>query len=198
MSAELFQSDEFVSRSGVNSRISSFNSDLDSMSSELTTMDGKIATMNSKITTINSNISTINSRITTINSNITNLESRINATLGGTSLYNNSSGTSGTVTLSKNVSNFVFVDIYYANHTDGTFHIIRTRPGYRSDNILNHLRYSNSDGYMVFDSKQIRISGTSITTSKVGYGNFNNDNYTNVRSENNLWIFRVIGYKTSI
>lgn len=152
-----------------------------------------------KVTRVNVNekIDEINFQNGELDTKISNQETRTNSALAGVELYS-SNGTSGTITLSDNVSNYDYLEIYWKENTTAVFFCSKVTPTFKPKWSLCEQHYSSTDGYYVFNSKFLTITGTTITQSNVGYANVKTDIYPNVRSENNTFILKVIGYKNNI
>lgn len=136
---------------------------------------------------------------TRIDDAFTSVETKVNLARNGVTLYDNQSGSGGTITLSGNIQNYDYAKITYVNNSSWTFRTTTILPKYNKNWELWFVRFSDSDGYAVFDFKNIYADGTSISNHHIGYGNFNNDNYTNIHyAENNTKITKVIGYKNNI
>lgn len=111
-------------------------------------------------------------------------------------LYDNTSGTNGTVTLSETAANFSYIDIYYAKGTDGT--------QYKHERVLNPngktvsliTGYWSSNELILLYQKTVTISGTSITVG--GHGRLAIDGSggnTISNSTNYISIYKVVGHK---
>lgn len=109
-----------------------------------------------------------------------------------------SNGTSGTITLSDNVSNYDYLEIYWKENTTTSFFCSKVTPTFKPKWSLCEQHYSSTDGYYVFNSKFLTITGTTIKQENVGYANVKTNIYPNVRSENNIYILKVKGYKKLI
>ena len=109
-----------------------------------------------------------------------------------TSLYQNDSGSNGTITLSETSANFAFLEIYYGKNGQCCQKVYNPN-GKRS--ILLETSYSASAFQTV--SKRIQINGNSITTvnGTSGYGNIYSDKTCDIASENTIEIYKVLGYK---
>ena len=151
-----------------------------------------------KVTRVNVNekIDEINFQNNELDTKISNQETKINTARAGVELYS-SNGTSGTITLSDNVSNYDYLWIYWRNN-EGTYFYSKTSPKLQPKWGLGEHHYSSTDGYYVFNSKYITISDTTITQGNVGYANVKTNIYPNARVENHIYILRVIGYKKLI
>lgn len=152
-----------------------------------------------KVTRVNVNekIDEINFQNNELDTKISNQETRTNSALTGVQLFS-SGGTSGTITLSDNVSNYDYLEIYWKENTTTSFFCSKVAPTFKPKWSLCEHHYSSTDGYYVFNSRFINITETTITQSNVGYANVKTNTYPNVRTEDNLYILKVKGYKNNI
>lgn len=125
------------------------------------------------------------------------IETKINTARAGVELYS-SAGNSGTITLSDNVSNYDYLEIYYKEDTNEAFYCVKVTPTFKPKWLINSSHYSSVDGYIVFNVRKLTITGTTITQSDGRYGNIITNKYPNVRDETNLSILKVKGYKNNI
>lgn len=110
-----------------------------------------------------------------------------------TQLYNNATGTTGTITLSQTAANFTYLVIYYHKTNEYTSQTIYSPNGKKSS--LTYIKHYGTGFQSV--AKTINISGTSITTNtnESGYGNIYGENSCGQGKENTLTIVRVEGWK---
>lgn len=125
------------------------------------------------------------------------IETKINTARAGVELYS-SNGSNGTITLSDNVSNYDYLEIYYKEEQAESFHCIKVTPTFKPKWQAMDIRYSSGDGYMVFNVKKFTITGTTITQSDGKYANFKDGGVTNTRNELRIYILKVKGYKNNI
>lgn len=125
------------------------------------------------------------------------IETKINTARAGVQLYS-SNGSNGTITLSDNVSNYDYLEIYYKEQQTESFHCIKVIPTFKPKWQAMDIRYSSNDGYMVFNVKKFTITGTTITQSDGKYANFKDGGVTNTRNELRIYILKVKGYKNNI
>lgn len=113
-----------------------------------------------------------------------------------TVLYNNASGTTGTITLSQSISNFSYVEIFFSKN------ITRERNGITSVKVpitsateyASLVTYNNdTSNRPQILTKSVKLNGTSITHQSGYYINFKTT--TEVGSSNEISIYRVIGWK---
>lgn len=111
-----------------------------------------------------------------------------------TNLYNNTSGTSGTVTLSESASNFSYLEIFYCRGGNAQYSSVKIyAPNGKTTSIPN-IWYVN-DTMMQIQTKNLTISGTSITQSSEVYTNLQNGSTVSLEAQTSLIIVRVDGYK---
>lgn len=109
------------------------------------------------------------------------------------SLYDNGSGTTGTVTLSETSEHFTYLEIFYKNE-DGQFSSTRVySPNGKTTN-GTIIRKNSDNTCIMLNSVLWAISGTSITPSRNSQANIyfggSSDNDTNT-----IRVVKVIGYK---
>lgn len=141
--------------------------------------------------------SNVNTKIDEINFQNATLETNINNTLSGVQLFS-SNGTSGTITLSDSILNYDYIEIYYKENTSDSFYCVKIAPTFKSKWLINSIHYSASDAYTVLNARKLTITNTTITQSDIAYTNLHSNQYPTVRTENNLFILKVIGYKNNI
>ena len=107
-----------------------------------------------------------------------------------TSLYDNSSGTTGTVTLSQSAANFSYLEIFC--YRDGlSFNSGRiANPNGKSVIITTSQFYSGDSGIYLY-TKKVTISGTSITANYQKWSHLNGS----VGDDNNNKIVKVVGWR---
>lgn len=148
-----------------------------------------------KITFTNGTTPALNA--TNLNQMQTNIENAINALIP-VQLFNNTSGTLSTITLSETSANFTYLEIFYTRNTVDGFSSIKVYSpnGKYANLMLIPAQFSKDIG---FYGARVYISGTSITfqngkgmTINGSGDNFYKSGYT---LDNEIKIFRVIGYR---
>lgn len=111
---------------------------------------------------------------------------------GARNLYQNDSGTTGTVTLSETSANYPYLEIYYGKGGSMNVQKVYT-PNGKTINLSTSIYAST--GFQTV-SKQMKISGTSITavSGTYGYGNIYPAGTVQTASENAIVIYKVLGY----
>ena len=114
------------------------------------------------------------------------------------SLYSNSSGTTGTVTLSETAENFNFIEIYlYKDSASGWWSVKIPAPNGKKVQVGTQY-YTGSTGVgLQIIGKVVTISGTTITPGTEFYMNFHDTNKEIVAlgGQTSIKIMRVYGYK---
>lgn len=105
-------------------------------------------------------------------------------------LYDNNSGSAENITLSDNVENYKYIEIYYKDEVNA----ILCQKTYNNSAILTISRFA-SDGANFQPSRTIQLSQNKITTTRYGKVTITNSGSVSVSSTNNIYITRVIGYK---
>lgn len=105
-------------------------------------------------------------------------------------LYENSSGSTGNITLSDNVENYKYIEIYYKDEANA----ILCQKTNSNSTILFLSRFA-SDGANFQPSRTIQLSKNTITTTRYGKVTITNSGSVSVSSTNNIYITKVIGYK---
>lgn len=111
----------------------------------------------------------------------------------GTVLYNDTTGTTGSVTLSDSSANYNYMEIYF--RTNDGLGYTGCQKVYNPDAKKTCLIYwhLSSGTYSYVKVKGISISGTSITNNL--YSEISISNSVSSTSTNNIYITRVVGYK---
>ena len=118
-----------------------------------------------------------------------------NRCYGGKDLYNNNSGTNGTITLSETAANFTFVEIFYRKGDGGGTHSVKVDTGKNmtSISIIAGIPIGTTSAQIHIDT--LAISGTSLTHA----ANYGINLYTVPRIEiftaNEMRVVRVVGWR---
>lgn len=107
------------------------------------------------------------------------------------SLYDNVSGTTGTVTLSQSADNFSYIEIFY--NKNGLFNnsVKIYLPNGKSVGLI----YGYKSDMVQLGFREIKISGTSISNSSSGGMNIDTSGNINLYSTVETKIYKVIGYR---
>lgn len=113
-------------------------------------------------------------------------------------LFESSDGISGDITLTDNITNYSYLEIYYKQN-DGTYGYTKcvARNNAHIDLTVNHITnngYANS-----FSSRTINLYNNTITTLNTNRyisGNITSDNnLSGTTATNNIYITKIVGYK---
>lgn len=119
------------------------------------------------------------------------------------SLYDNSSGNNGTVTLSQTAANFTYLEIFFTDNNKNKYNSVKVFSP-NGKNVDLHLIGGWTDGTNALTdirSKRMTISGTSLAISSSGgnltysYLNISAKNILQHEYLNYIYITKVIGYK---
>lgn len=106
------------------------------------------------------------------------------------SLYDNSSGTTGTVTLSETAANFDYLEIFYRD-SDKHYNSVKiASPNGKEAWLSGGYIESNASGNVKY--KNVTVSGTSITSKNYIQVAFNGGD---IVINNYIYITKVVGYK---
>lgn len=109
-------------------------------------------------------------------------------------LYNNTTGTTGSVTLSESANNFNYLEIYYKEYS--YFSSTKIYAPNNKSAILNTSHYNGGQSFYHTATKLISISDTNITVDTDNLGRVNIYGTSNqVSTENTIYIVRVVGYR---
>ena len=115
-----------------------------------------------------------------------------------TNLYNNTSGNTGTITLSETSANFTYLEIAFFSQYNNAYFTHRVyspngkKTGLRYVEIAGPNSFRSSDFFLF--GRDITISGTSISTTNNTYG-FTAIDGGYCERENRVYIVRVDGYR---
>ena len=112
-------------------------------------------------------------------------------------LYNNSSGSNGTITLSESSANFTYLEIFYFDNQYKYYSSVKVYRPNGKKVILHTANVFSKDGTAVIDTRKIKISGTSISNddgTTNDYGALNTWN-NSITASNRIYIVKVNGYR---
>ncbi len=113
-----------------------------------------------------------------------------------TTLYDNSSGTTGTITLSQTAANFSYLEIFYVDNAGNQAQSIRVpSPNGKTITLDNIEPNSSGLSYAYQRISSYSISGTSITRKNSVYIQHNPSNSPNINTNTYIKIVKVLGYK---
>lgn len=118
----------------------------------------------------------------------------------GKTLFDNSSGTTGTISnLTESVANFSYLEIYYYSKDDSSNITYKSTKIYSPNGKtaeLSLIRTFTGSSVSQTVLSRIAISGTSITPSKYGYANVRHGDTGYVSSSSNyVYITKIVGYR---
>lgn len=113
-----------------------------------------------------------------------------------TSLYDNSNGSNGSITLSETSANFKFLEIYFKND-DGLRHSSKIYSPNGTMVQLETIDGRTNSSEVCTKVRTIKISGTSITTNTALYLNYGEHTSLNNKylPNNKIYITKVLGYR---
>lgn len=106
-------------------------------------------------------------------------------------LYDNSSGSNGTIGMNANVSAYNRIFIAYKNNDNQSYGVTIENPLGRDVSLIS--AYVMTGNYFMLKGRRIRINDTQITTLGYGEGNYRSGFAT--EDVNNTYIYKVLGYK---
>lgn len=109
------------------------------------------------------------------------------------SLYNNSSGTTNTVTLNDSAANYSYIEIYYRGNSAAYLFQKVYAPNNKNVSLTD--AFSAGGGVMQIGVENIVISGTSITRGGELYCNLASAGVVSFGTQSAIHIYKVIGYK---
>lgn len=143
-----------------------------------------------KITFRNGQTPAIND--TNLNQMQTNIENAINSasnTLTPKQLYNNASGTTGTVTLNETSANFSYLEIFFDAYGSKSVRVFSPNG---KNVLLQGITYTDTVYHLW---KNVLISGTSITVSNEYRVAVYGGSVITQQNTNQVRIYRVLGYR---
>lgn len=117
----------------------------------------------------------------------------INEILNGDILYNDETGSNGTITLSKSAANYTYIEIFFKDNNGINFSSIKVyQPNGKNVSLSN---IDNSANYITFRSAGYTISEATMTNTRKVLASFNASSQTYSNTTNYIYITRIIGYK---
>lgn len=116
--------------------------------------------------------------------------------INGTTLYNDASGSNGTIQLSDSVSNYTYLEIYAKpNVTNYVPIVTKTLITGTTNYIYISFATVDSSAVIYHKARVVEATGTSISTYGERYGQFFYNGASSFSHTNDVYITRVIGYK---
>lgn len=107
-----------------------------------------------------------------------------------TTLYNNPSGSNGTITLSDNITNYSYVEIYFRTNDGAGFRGSQKIEVVNGNNAVSLQFIHLVSGNYYIKVREIQIAGTRLTTL------FSKEIYNGGMSDGNyIYITKILGYK---
>lgn len=107
-----------------------------------------------------------------------------------TTLYNNSSGSNGTITLSDNITNYSYVEIYFRTNDGAEFRGSQKIEVVNGTNVISLQFIHPVSGNYYIKVREIQIAGNRLTTL------FSKEIYSGGMSDSNyIFITKILGYK---
>lgn len=113
----------------------------------------------------------------------------INTTQGNKVLYDNASGTTGTITLSESSANFHYLEFFFAWGAEKSVKV--SQPNGKAIELQTGL-WNNNTTIQKF--KRMKISGTTISIVNDYVGSLNTWN-NSMSTENVIRVYKIVGYK---
>lgn len=113
--------------------------------------------------------------------------------LASHNLYNNTSGSTGTITLSESSANFSYLEIFYGKN-QSTLHSVKVVNPNGKRACLTLAFYDIANSFVQMQVPKAIISGTTIMKEATGGANIYSGN-TEAFTANEVAIFKVVGYK---
>ena len=136
---------------------------------------------------------TMASVVNTTNSSTTDAYScdYINEHLSGVVLYNNTSGTTGDITLSDSLSNYSRIDVYCAKGSDSN---VCSFWKFDASITITAISQWGTTSYQLLSKRYTITNSTTLTSS---YSNYTNviDGAITQGSENQIKVYKIVGYK---
>lgn len=112
-------------------------------------------------------------------------------------LYNNASGSNGTIALSESVANFAMIEIYYKSNDGENCSVKVADPNGKVVNMAVTHPEGSSNGAVYWKSRNVVVSGASIASDGTRYTQLGMWNGNNVIGSlvNYVYITKVIGYR---
>ena len=149
----------------------------------------------SALNNIEDGVEDLDTRLTTAEGEIDNLQTDVdNLQNSSKVLYDNPSGTTGTVTLADSAANFTYIEIIYRTSNNSYDSVKIHNPNGKSVNLFTGNYYDN---VIYNQTKTVNISGTIIspTIGQIAVGIYTNGSTNTIITNDSIWIHRVIGYR---
>lgn len=130
---------------------------------------------------------------TTINDTLQVYDDEGNEILNENVLYNNESGSNGTIALSETAKNFKYIEIIFRDNDKTYSSVMVYKPNEKFVDLTTLARWSST---FYIKQKRVAISGTSITSGNATEVQLTTAPKITINtSANNIYITRVVGYR---
>ena len=130
---------------------------------------------------------------TTINDVLQVYDDEGNEILNENVLYNNESGSNGTIALSETAKNFKYIEIIFRDNDQTYSSVMVYKPNEKFVDLTTLARWSST---FYIKQKRVAISGTSITSGNATEVQLTTAPKITIKtSANNIYITRVVGYR---
>ena len=130
---------------------------------------------------------------TTINDTLQVYDDEGNEILNENVLYNNESGSNGTIALSETAKNFKYIEIIFRDNDQTYSSVMVYKPNEKFVDLTTLARWSST---FYIKQKRVAISGTSITSGNATEVQLTTAPKITINtSANNIYITRVVGYR---
>lgn len=201
--------------SGISTDIQNMSSELENVSAETQTLSGTTQSLSGTAQSLSNNIGSISSLETNDKTSLVGAVNELNSkvipiSLGGTAastpqqarvnlevmkattLYDNSSGTNGTVTLIDSADNYLYLEIYYCSNDNDMLMCKICNPNNRYASLAATLIFNN---IMYHKAGFLFVQGSSMTWLSTGFMSLPNGQAPSINVQAYLRVLKVLGYK---
>lgn len=167
---------------------------LTNSSTALTNANTAQTTATTAQTSAESAQTTANTALSKANANetlITNINNRVTPT----TLYDNQTGSSSSVTLSESVTNFDYLEVFYAGVQGNVYYYSSTKIDVPNNKTISLLSAISGASNFYFVGADALISGTSITLSNNRRVWFYHNSNAYFDTDSLIYVTKVLGYK---
>ena len=107
-------------------------------------------------------------------------------------IYDNSSGSNGTITLTKSVTNYSYIEIFFKDNNTEDYGSVKVHSPNGKSVALSCIE-ANSVPKTMIRTNRYGISGTTMTVEKSAYASIFNNAYSTVTTGNYVYVTKVIG-----
>ena len=156
--------------------------------SALNNIEDGVEDLDTRLTTAEGEIDNLQTDVDNLQTDVDNLQNSSKV------LYDNPSGTTGTITLNDSAANFTYIEIIYRTSNNSYDSAKIYNPDGKSVNLFTGNYYDN---VIYNQTKTVNISGTIISPSSVqiAEGVYINGSTNTIVTNDRIWIHRVVGYR---